>query len=273
MKLENTIKLLGMFALSTFLLAACDPDDLGFKDVSTSGIDSVYNALSGTTAPYGTIAYQYQAMYRAGSTYDWNVTGFGATVTPDPEYPFIANITFNETSENIEDVTVSVTETTSWGLTTTYEVEDITVQAYCPYPTENVDGVLEGTDVTLGDDGYESEAEFTYVDDRTIKVTGLGVGWMTDFWGEVIVTMNDVTIQVDEYGLNVTIPEQQYMTTTYNGAAQDPYSISGTGVIDGCTGMLTLSYELDNAQPWGAWTYANGYSDDPHFTARLTLPD
>jgi hypothetical protein len=78
-------------------------------------------------------------------------------------------------------------------------------------------------------------------------MTGLGFGWMLDFWGEIIVDGGTLAYTVD--GTNITIPLQPYCSTTYNGAPQTPYSIVGSGTVDntGAYPVYTIQYDFVQA--------------------------
>ena len=152
---------------------------------------------------------------------------------------------------------------------------ELSLSRLCPVnDLSTIIGSRGGIDVTidgLGWPPYPSEVVISGTS-GDLRVTGLGVGWMTDFWGEVIITMEEVEMEVTE-GLYVTIPEQPYMTTTYEGAPQDPYTIVGSGTLDNCAKTLTIEYDLkqgDNS--WGSWTSSNGYMSESTFTAVLTIP-
>lgn len=250
-----------------FLLSSCDPDATDFQSVDLASITDFYNEVSGNAEAFASglpnNSYTYTLEPRSGSTYAWSITGFEATITPDAANPFIASYVFDQSASDVAGAEVSVTETTSWGASKTFTFP-VSLKAYCAYDVTKITGALAGDD-----EGYVNEAVFTFVDANTIKVTGLGVGWMTDFWGEVVITMEEVTLKVDDLGLNVTLESQAYMTTTYNGADQDPYTIAGSGVIDGCSNTMTIRYGLTNyGIDWGTRYSAAG----DYFEAVITLP-
>jgi hypothetical protein len=101
-------------------------------------------------------------------------------------------------------------------------------------------------------------------------MTGLGFGWMLDWWGEVIVSGGTLTYTVS--GTNITIPLQKYCKTTYNGAAQPEYSIQGTGTIDnsGAYPVWTIKYDfIQSGQSIGS--IANQYGwPTTYFEAVIT---
>jgi hypothetical protein len=75
-------------------------------------------------------------------------------------------------------------------------------------------------------------------------MTGVGFGWMLDWWGEIIVSGGTLNYTVS--GNTITIPLQKYCKTTYKGAVQPEYSIQGTGTIDnsGTYPVYTIHYDF-----------------------------
>lgn len=93
------------------------------------------------------------------------------------------------------------------------------------------------------DDAYPSEITTT-LNCTSTSMKGLGFGWMLDYWGEIITSGGTLAYTVS--GTTITIPLQKYCKTTWNGAAQPEYSISGTGTIDnsGATPVWTIKYDF-----------------------------
>lgn len=183
----------------------------------------------------------------------------------EPEEGETIYLTFtSETPSGLDDSEVLVVNLEDWPV--------------CDYDFATMPGAATGIDITLDgvpQDPYESEVVISGTP-GAFKITGLGVGWMTDFWGEVIVTMLQVNMDVEDvndYVATVTIPKQTYMTTTYNGAPQEAYTIEGTGTLIKCTKKLVIEYTLSNyGEDWAAYTHDNGYMSEEKFTAVVTLP-
>ena len=96
---------------------------------------------------------------------------------------------------------------------------------------------------------------------------------MANFWGETMIAGGSAVMEVDTVAKTVTIADQYYMTTTYNGAVQDDYTIVGSGTYDdsGEYKTMTIEYEMTNyGTGWAAWCYANGYLSTELFVANLT---
>lgn len=75
-------------------------------------------------------------------------------------------------------------------------------------------------------------------------MTGLGFGWMLDWWGETIVSGG--TLKYTTTATTIDIPLQKYCKTTYKGAAQPEYSIEGSGTVDnsGAYPVYTIQYDF-----------------------------
>jgi len=80
-----------------------------------------------------------------------------------------------------------------------------------------------------------------------LQITGIAVGWMTGYWGEVITSMATLPMVVDPATGNFTIALAPYMTTTYNGDVQAGYSLSATGTLNACEGKMYLYFNLVQA--------------------------
>jgi hypothetical protein len=138
------------------------------------------------------------------------------------------------------------------------------------YPVSAYSGVWYGLDKADAD--YDSEVE-TY-QGCSLQIKGLVNGWMSQFWGEVIVKGGSASITIDAATGVVTIPLQYYCTTKYNGVVQPVYNIEGTGTYDatGAYPKMTIQYTLiQGSDDWAQWMFDNGYMATNKFEAELTL--
>lgn len=121
-----------------------------------------------------------------------------------------------------------------------------------------------GTDAT-----YPSEVTTT-ASCKGKSMTGLGFGWMLDWWGEVIVSGGTLTYTTT--ATTITIPLQKYCKTTYNGAAQPEYSIEGSGTIDnsGAYPVYTIQYDYIQSGASIAEICMDYGWETPYFEAILT---
>lgn len=138
-----------------------------------------------------------------------------------------------------------------------------TIEPYITYPQSTYSAVWYGTDNT--DFEYESEVE-TYMG-CSLQIQGLSYGWMSDYWGEVIVKGGFANITIS--GGIVTIPNQFYCRTKWNGAVQPDYYIEGTGTYDasGPVPVMTITYDLIQN---GVSMASQSSNSDPAFVAHLT---
>lgn len=99
---------------------------------------------------------------------------------------------------------------------------------------------------------------------------GIGSQWMLDLWGETILTHTPIEFTFNYCEGTFTIPNQQIMTTLWNGDEQPPYFIEGSGTYDlsGTFPVITIKYDF--IQPDGGGAIAK-YFDMPYFEAGLTL--
>ena len=141
---------------------------------------------------------------------------------------------------------------------------------------DRLTGTWNGVDAeTAYTPNEPSQATSAIVND-TLRITGLGFGWMNNFWGEVVDSGGTAYVIVDLENGTLDIPDQYYMTTLYGGEIQDDYTIVGTGTFATCGySTMKIEYEVTNYETaWAAWCYANGYMSTPLFVATLTLdPD
>lgn len=109
---------------------------------------------------------------------------------------------------------------------------------------------------------YASQTVTSIANDKLL-ITGLGKEWMGDFWGEEVLEMLPVEIEMDwnTHG-EFNIPEQPYMTTLFNGV-EYPYTIKGHGSFRTCGDVpeMTVEYELiQDGFNVGEWLVDNGYA-------------
>jgi len=144
------------------------------------------------------------------------------------------------------------------GTTLTYKMKRI---KYCYTDITALVGNWSGTDSW----GYASHVVTTLVNGELI-INGIGFGWFQDWWGEVIVTNTPLVMTVNAVTGSFTIAEQPYLTSTWNGAPQPAYGLSGSGKIDACTKTMTLDYIFH--QDGGTF---NGSAWGPAFKEVITL--
>lgn len=134
------------------------------------------------------------------------------------------------------------------------------MQSICSFDLNNFVGTWTGTDSW----GYDTEVVTTLVGGE-LYITGIGYGWFQDWWGEVIITSTPLLMTFDAPTATFTIAEQPYLTSTWNGAAQPPYSLSASGTFDACSTSLTFNYAFNQA----GWVFT-GTDWGPAFKETIT---
>jgi hypothetical protein len=201
---------------------------------------------------------------------------------PDGEYYIVAdfysatdietnidlNVTFNQLGK-INDQTYNFTDALNTGLTcsSVYFIMAKVIKVGSDYTIsyagqKNVTDLADYVGTWTGTDMWGPTEVTTTLDaDGVLWITGVGVTFMETAWGEVIADQVSLPMEIDLGTGAFTIDEAYYMTTTYNGAVQDVYNLSGTGVIDIC-GSNTMDLEYDFVQggtSYNAWLNQYGY--------------
>ncbi|MGM1057392.1 MAG: hypothetical protein ACQEWG_16020 [Bacteroidota bacterium] len=108
----------------------------------------------------------------------------------------------------------------------------------CSITLDQLVGTWSGTDSW----GYPTEVETWLNDDGELMMNGLLFGWFQGWWGEIIVTNDPVKVEVDLETFQITIPEQSYLTSTYNGAPQTPYNLKASGrIVNSCERIIEIN--------------------------------
>ena len=111
-------------------------------------------------------------------------------------------------------------------------------------------------------------ADITMTDNGTnLDVDGVNFGWMPAIWGETVTSTIPFKLTLNADG-TLTIADQYYMTTDWEGTAYD-YNISGTGTWSSCSpSTMIIHYDIGGLGPW---LLANGYSYTDYFIADIEL--
>ncbi len=155
------------------------------------------------------------------------------------------------------------------GTKLTYNLKRI---EFCPL----VNGAADLVGSWAGSDAdYPSVITTAAGTSTTVKISGMGVGFIEDFWGEGVVTLGDPVMTVSGNGL-VDIPRQYLFTTTYGTpAAPYDYEIKGSGKWTNCGANPTLLITYDIYYPGDADGLAKSYAGYlggiPYLTATITL--
>jgi len=110
---------------------------------------------------------------------------------------------------------------------------------FCPL----VNGVADLVGSWSGEDAFYPSIITTAVDGNDLAVSGMGVGLITDWWGETVTAGGTITMTVYANGI-VDIPRQYLFTTDYLGSPSD-YEIIGAGKWTNCGAHPTLLITYD----------------------------
>lgn len=127
-----------------------------------------------------------------------------------------------------------------------------------------LEGTWQGYDA---DPSYPSQV-VSAITGGQLLFDGIGVQWMENDWGEVIVTHPAIKMNFNYCANKITIPLQKIMTTTWKGDPQPAYSIQGSGTFDLSGAYPVLHIQYDFVQ--GGTTIAK-YLGLPYFELELTL--
>ena len=149
-----------------------------------------------------------------------------------------------------------------------YTGEELTldVALFCPLNLDDFVGSWTGTTSY----GYPTQVVTSINADGQLEITGIGVGFMENDWGEVITDMATLVMDVDLETGNFTIPESYYMSTTYQGAPQAPYYLSAVGNLNACSGQMYLDYDFIQAGTSYTEWLTEGYGYPP-FEETITI--
>ena len=229
-------------ALATIIYGCAKEEEFVYDASSVVPVVQGFSGPSAASANNVT-EYEYGVNPRGGSSYNFSLVGATAlTLTPVEGKSHKATIVYKESPVDL-DAFVIVVETASNGKVSEPDSVAVTVSAYCSYNAQSLIGTLPGIDGRNGAD-YASQALVSAAgSDELFGVTGLAFEWMVDYWGETITNSEVVEMQLDPLGLFITIPDQYYMSTLWNGDPYD-YSISGSGLVHACTNEITITYNL-----------------------------
>lgn len=131
-----------LLALALVFTSCSKEDDYDFNNYTPVIVGGVTGASSGFAS--GLAPLTYSVVYRGGSTYEWTVTGIGATIT-EGALPSIALITFDQSDVDV-NVTITVTETTQGGKTSEAVTKAVSLKKFKAMAIEEFLGSWTGTE-------------------------------------------------------------------------------------------------------------------------------
>jgi len=276
------ITFLTLLILSVFGFNSCKDQIAGTEFINYASIDTnvpTVMVIKGTSTDVDINVYATQTS-GAEKTFDVEVIADNTTANTE-SYDVPATLTIPANS-NKGTITVTAIDDNLGEAPVTLELKisssdkdiiigtdviSLTIQKVCPLDIDDFVGTYSGD--TEGDWGPTQIV--TSLDGAGhLQITGIGVAFLTDYWGEVIVTMATLPVIVDMETGNFSIDEAPYITTTYLGAPQAPYGLKATGNLNACSGVLTIRYDL--LQPGaGIPSYVEEFESQTAFTEIVTL--
>jgi len=269
--MKKIFYLIGSLLLVLMVFSACKKSDIqkANDDYDFNSIKPGFVAISGptATAASGLAPVSYQATPRGGSTWAWEVVGYGATITPgNPS--FNVGITFDQSDADV-NVWIIVTETTQGGIKSAPDSLAVALAKFKPMAFSEFIGDWAG--VETDDGGTQYDVAFTVTGDiESTTITfpvdngipslmsalfeGWGEAFQANFGNE-----GRVIMQIDTLTGAVTIGAQ-YWGQTLPGPYD--YWILGSGTWEGFNKSMTFDYGMH---------WDESYSDDyNHSTMTIT---
>jgi hypothetical protein len=228
-------------------------------------IPEVLNGIQGTAVAFQTTQAEYTInYYRGGSTWNWSAEG--ATVVSVSEDTRTATIEYPTDGM----AKISVTETTQGGVTSEPATLDVTVNAFCPWTTDQYVGTWAGTE-DIGDGPEDISVTISKVDETTIRIEtdadkypgllqSVYKGWGETFQpGFGLEGAIDLTLGMGDGTISLNTGE--YWGRTLPGPYD--YWYVGSGNWDGCTSTITLHFEMH-------WDDGN-FGDGGNYAAEVVL--
>jgi hypothetical protein len=268
-KMKKNIITRSLFILLAIgITGSCETDiEKAQENYDASMVIPKVMSVTGPNLALQTKSYNFTVGYsRAGSTWEWSAEN--ATVQSVSADTKTATVLFNVLPAS-GHATVLVKETTVGGNVSPEKTIDVTVNPFCP--------LAQGLDDMVGswsgdDAGYESVIE-TVKSGSLLKATGMGVGFIEDFWAEEVISEAQFTLTVNDDG-TVVIARQIVFTTVYEGDEYE-YEILGAGTWDNCGSTPILKIKYDIYYPGDvkglAATYAQYLDNIPYLTADISL--
>lgn len=122
------------------------------------------------------------------------------------------------------------------------EKDSFTVEFFrkCPIVPAELVGSWSGPGSWSEHFDYTTEIETMWIDGE-LYMNGLAFQWFQGWWGEVIVTNEPVKVDIDVETGEITIEEQFYITSTWNGAPQPAYNLKATGqILNACEKTMVI---------------------------------
>ncbi len=239
---KNIFYSLGVLLAFALVFTSCDKeDDYDFDNYTPIIVGGVNGPAGGFAS--GLAPLTYSVVYRGGSTYNWSVSGIGATIEQG-DYPGIALITFDQSDVDV-DAVVSVTETTMGGKTSDAITYDVALKKFKAMTIDEFLGGWTGTEngeaITLTAVAGPDNSSITFMptDGLPALMAPLFTGWGERFQAG-FAPAGAITVYLD---LNTG---GAWMEDYWGQTLPGPYDywISGDGLWSGVDRSLNIDYVL-----------------------------
>jgi len=167
-------------------------------------------------------------------------------------------VTVSDNNLGVDPVTLGLRVTAAADLFVGNEAS-LNIQKHCTLDINDFVGAYSGT----AGSGDPTEVVTSLDGSGNLQITGIAVGWMENYWGEVITSMATLPMDVDLETGDFTIALAPYMETTWDGSPQPGYSLSATGNLNACSGTMYLYYDLVQAGQGfvGYYVYQSSFTE------------
>jgi len=162
---------------------------------------------------------------------------------PAGEFSGTIVVTSNYDALPVNGSTILKFSITSVGSSTLVENGDFSLEFFrkCPIVLSEFVGTWSGTGSWSEIFGYTSEIVTTMDSNGDLWIDGIAYQWFQGWWGEVFTSNTPVKMVIDIDTELITIDEQPYATTNWNGNPQPAYSLRATGkVLNACEKTMEI---------------------------------
>ncbi len=263
--------------LAIFAFNNCSDDIAGTEDLNyitfEVGIPTIVVELGGSTS----IDVKVYSTLITGSDRSFNVEIDSDVTTANAESYSLSGTVTIPANSNTGTVTITATDNNlgedpvvlglkigSGDELFTGSTAEITIQKHCTLNINDFVGTYSGE--TEGEWG-PTQVVTSLDENGNLQITGVGVAFLTGYWGEEITSMATLPVNVDLETGDFTIDLAAYITTIYNGEVQPTYYLTATGNLNACSGTMYLYYDFVQ----GGTSYVEYFESQTKFTEIISI--
>jgi hypothetical protein len=188
-----------------------------------SNVDPGKQSITGIDTIRGNdvTTYDYYAIPRGGSTFDWSSSFDSLTITIDT--PYMSHVKAKTTKDT--SIMLYVKETT-WGGKTSMDTLKLFIQGFCPF---NINELIGNGKYTCSESGgyVPFDVNFSILGTDTIEVDNFS----NNGWPIKYILSGDINEKA-------TITDNHY---SYNG---EPVIVKGSGTYNTCNGIISINFAV-----------------------------